>query len=99
MKVDYNLENMLKCICCKCEVQTQSKCAKDRTKRIQKIEEEGLEAIPRFKPNEFPWLYCSTGKAECSDLNFDKSCNCKECEVWKENKLEQDGINEYYCRD
>ena len=48
VKVDYNLENMLKCICCKCEVQTQSKCAKDRTEKIQKIEAKGLEAIPCF---------------------------------------------------
>ena len=70
MKVDYNLENMLKCICCKCEVQTQSKCAKDRTKIIQQVESKGLEAIPRFEPNEFPWLYCSTGKAECPDSEF-----------------------------
>jgi hypothetical protein len=63
MKVDYNLENMLKCICCKCEIQTYSKCAKDRTERIQKkIEEKSLEAIPVFKPKEFPWLYPNVGE-------------------------------------
>ena len=99
MKVDYNLENMLKCICCKCEVQTRSKCANDRTKRIQKIEARGLEAISVFKPKEFPWLYCSTGKAECFDLNFKEVCKCKECTVWKENHLEEGDLLEYYCRD
>ena len=98
LQVDYNLENMLKCICCKCEVQTHSKCAKNRTERIQKIEAKGLEAIPVFKPKEFPWLYCSTGKAECLDLSFKEKCKCKECKVWKENNLEQADISEYYCR-
>jgi hypothetical protein len=99
MKVDYNLENMLKCICCKCEVQTRSKCANDRTNKIQKIEAKGLEAIPVFRPKEFPWLYCSTGKADCHDLNFKKVCKCKECKVWKENHLEHGDLQEYYCRD
>ncbi len=98
MKVGYNLENMLKCICCKCEVQTQSRCAKDRTGKIQKIEAKGLEAITVFKPKKFPWLYCSTGEAECHDLNFEKECKCKECKVWKENNLGQDDISEYYCK-
>jgi len=97
LQVEYNLENMLKCICCKCEVQTQSSCATDRTQKIQKIEARGLEAITVFKPKEFPWLYCSTGKAECHDLNFEKECKCKECKVWMENNLEQDDISEYYC--
>ncbi len=98
-KVDYNLENMLKCICCKCEVQTRSSCAKSRTNKIQKIEAKGLEAIPIFEPKEFPWLYCATGKAECQDLDFKKECKCKECKVWIENNLIQADIQEYYCRD
>jgi hypothetical protein len=73
-----------------------SKCGKDRTERIQKIEAKGLKAIPVFKPKEFPWLYCSTGKAECLDLSFKDKC--KECEVWKENNLEQSIISEYHCK-
>ena len=65
LQVEYSLENMLKCVCCKCEVQTHSKCARERTEKIQKIEAKGLKAIPVFKPKEFPWIYCSIGKAEC----------------------------------
>jgi len=42
MQVEYNLENMLKYFCCKFEVQTHSKCAKDRTEKIQKIKLKGL---------------------------------------------------------
>ena len=99
VKVDYNLKNMLNCICCKCKVQTRSDCAKERTDKIQKVEARGLEAIPRFEPEEFPWLYCATGKANCDDLNFEEKCKCKECKVWIENNLESADIQEYYCRD
>ena len=99
VKVDYNLENMLKCICCKCDVQTRSDCAKDRTEKIQKIEAKGQKAIPLFEPEEFPWLYCATEKATCHDLNFDEKCKCKDCKVWKENNLASANILEYYCRD
>jgi hypothetical protein len=98
-RVDYNLENMLKCVCCKCEVQTKSICAKEKTREIQKIEAKGLEAIPLFEPEEFPWLYCATGKAHCDDLNFKENCKCKDCKVWKENKLDRTYPVEFYCKD
>ena len=98
-KVDYNLDNMIKCICCKCKVQTKSICAKNKTKKIQKIESKGLEAIPLFEPKEFPWLYCATGKAICEDLNFDEECKCPDCKVWKENNLDDTYPKEFYCRD
>ena len=96
--VDYNLENMLKCICCKCGVQTRSICAKERTKKIQKVEAKGIEAIPLFKPEEFPWLYCATGKASCEDLNFEEECKCKDCKVYTENHLDKLDPVEFYCK-
>ena len=96
--VDYNLENMLKCICCKCGVQTRSICAKERTKKIQKVEAKGMEAIPLFKPEEFPWLYCATGKASCQDLNFEEECKCKDCKVYTENHLDKLDPEEFYCK-
>jgi len=84
VKVGYNLENMLKCICCKCEVQTQSSCATDRTQKIQKIEARGLEAITVFKPKEFPWLYCSTGKQNVTISILKKSVNVNNIKFgWK----------------
>jgi hypothetical protein len=46
-----------------------------------------MEAIPVFEPEEFPWLYCATGKASCDDLNFEEECICRDCKVWKENSL------------
>ena len=98
-RVDYSLENMLKCICCKCQVQTSSICAKEKTRRIQKIEAKGLEAIPLFEPEEFPWLYCATGKAHCDDLKYEEECKCKDCKVWKENQLERSNPIEFYCKD
>ena len=99
VKVDYNLENMLKCICCKCDVQTRSDCAKERTIRFKKSKPKDWKQFPVFEPEEFPWLYCATGKASCHDLNFEEKCKCKDCKVWKENNLESSDILEYYCRD
>ena len=97
--VDYNLENMLKCICCKCGVQTRSICAKEKTKKIQKVEAKGIEAIPLFKPEEFPWLYCATGKASCAGyLNFKEECKCKDCKVYTENHLDNLDPVEFYCK-
>ena len=84
MHVDYNLENMLKC-----EVQTHNKCTRIEQEGFKKIEAKGLEAIPVFKPKEFQWLYCSTGKAECHDLSFKEKCKYKECKVWMENNLKK----------
>jgi len=48
-----------------------------------------LEAIPLFEPEEFPWLYCATGKANCGDLNFEEKCKCNDCKVWQENNLKE----------
>lgn len=37
-----------------------------------------------FKADRVPGTYCSTGNAICNDLDPDKRCNCRECEIWKE---------------
>ena len=57
-----------------------------------------MEAIPLFKPEEFPWLYCATGKASCEDLNFKEECKCKDCKVYTENHLDKLDPVEFYCK-
>jgi len=84
LQVEYNLENMLNCVCCKCEIQTQSKCDRDRTEIIQKIETNGLKVLSVFKPKEFPWLYCSTGKQNVTISILKKSVNVNNIKFgWK----------------
>jgi len=98
-RVDYNLINMNNCACCICTVQRHvSKCARERTKRIQALEAREIDAISLLKPKEFPWLYCSTGKAKCDDLDFEEECACSECEVWKEYDLGKDDNVDYFCK-
>ena len=47
-----------------------------------------------FERDRLPGMYCSTGKALCNDLDFEKECQCPTCPVWMENKLEK----KFYCQ-
>ena len=79
LQVEYNLENMLKC-----EVQTHNKCTRIEQEGFKKIEAKGLEAIPVFKPKEFPLLYCSTGKQNVTISILKKSVNVNNIKFgWK----------------
>ncbi|AEG17902.1 DUF2769 domain-containing protein [Methanobacterium paludis] len=98
-KVDYTLENMLKCTCGKCPVQSYNACFKERTGKIQKMEAKGVDTVSLLEPEEFPWLYCATCKATCSNFSFEEECVCKDCDVWKENDLKENNPTKYYCRD
>jgi hypothetical protein len=66
---------------------------------IQKMESNDVDTISELKPKDFPWFYCSVGKASCDDLNFEEECQCKNCAVWKEYNLENSKQMEYFCRD
>ncbi|MGZ4857875.1 MAG: DUF2769 domain-containing protein, partial [Methanobacteriaceae archaeon] len=44
-------------------------------------------------------MYCATGKATCTDLDFERWCQCNYCGVWKENDLEDGEPFGYFCRD
>lgn len=86
-KVAYVKDNVEKCWCSTCPVQTVSTCAKGLYEESKKSKE-----LPA--PDRLPGLYCSVGKTSCPDLNFVNMCNCPECLVWGENEL---GSN-HYCR-
>lgn len=97
-RVVYNLENMEKCDCCICKVQRYSDCPRDRTKKIQSMEAKDIDALSVLDMKEFPWLYCATGLTECTDLNFEEECLCKDCKVFKENHLSNYYPEDLYCR-
>lgn len=52
-----------------------------------------------FERDRLPGMYCTTGKALCPDLDYNKICKCKECAVWEEYHLEQEDLVKYFCRE
>lgn len=95
-KVPYVRSNIERCMCSQCPVQAESKCAQEKLQSSKKL----MENMPSGgvpDPEEVPGIYCSTGKATCQDLNFDRECICGTCEVWKEYGLEGVDPNNHFC--
>lgn len=89
-KIEFNMDNTKKCKCPGCPVQAKSKCAMDKLDNLSSM---GVSS----KPEDFPGVYCATGKASCSDLDPNQMCQCGTCEIWKENKLGEGEPGSYYC--
>jgi hypothetical protein len=85
--VEFNKDNMMKCICGQCPVQTESACVADKNAMVMSAMESGMEGMPA--EDAVPGLYCSTGIAACDDLDFSKHCICPGCPVFTENGLAQ----------
>jgi hypothetical protein len=98
-KVDLNMENINKCLCKVCPVQTDSKCSKDKLDIVDKMMEKEDSIIGRVKPEEIPLVYCSSGISTCSDLSDRELCKCTQCNVWLENNLANSEPIEYFCVD
>ena len=94
-KVEFNLENVQKCICITCPVQADSACVK--TKQIKLQEMIAGERTP--EPEMLPVLYCARGETMCEDLDFEGMCQCNECPLWEEYDLASGEPMGYYCRD
>ena len=92
-KIEFTRENITKCLCPQCPVQAESECAQTKMKMLQ-------ESMRGMSPehSDVPGVYCATGTATCSDLNPNKMCNCPNCNVFKENNLEQGEPNGYFCQ-
>jgi hypothetical protein len=95
--VPYAWANINKCLCSECPVQADSKYAQDKL-RSSKKEMEKMPAgeVPNLE--DVPGIYCSTGKARCQDLNFERQCICSSCEVWKEYDLKDVDPNNHFCQ-
>lgn len=100
-KVPFTMENGKKCICTKCPVQEKSECVKMKKEMMMKMMEnmkEGEEMMMP-KPEDVPGLYCSAGKASCTDIDTTQMCICMQCPVWSEFKLADGKPMGYFCRD
>ncbi len=98
-EVDFNPENMEKCLCAKCPVQANSSCVKDQLKNIEETgHSTDIDSGFIIEPEKVPKVYCATGKTGCGDLYFHEECRCKNCHVWNENDLEARGAPGYFCK-
>jgi hypothetical protein len=68
-----------------CPVQITSKCANEKMKKMGS------------NPEDVPKLYCSSGTAECMDLDEKQMCICGSCSVWKIFVLAKAKPTDYYC--
>lgn len=91
--INFDRENMIRCLCPQCPVQTNSECAQNKMKMLQ-ISMKGMNP----EPSDFPGMYCANGKAVCDDLDKHEKCKCINCDVWKENNLESKQPNNYFCQ-
>ncbi len=93
-KVPFTAENVAKCQCSKCPVQSNSQCVRNLASNLQNA----LKKKP-LQHEEIPGLYCGGGKATCSDLNPRSACVCGTCQVFNEDyNLVQDNPAGYFCR-
>ena len=99
LKIDFNFENMEKCMCAECPVQSKSSCVKDRIKLIDEIGH-SVDLDGGYIPDKdvIPKLYCASGKTDCKDLDLHEECQCKNCDIWKEYDLEVREAPAYFCK-
>ena len=99
MKIDFSMENINKCLCSECPVQIDSQCVKDKQKIMLLITQQDLDSPMRMDETRVPGVYCSTGKADCKDIDTTKSCKCNKCPIWQEYNLQKYVIGRYFCSD
>jgi hypothetical protein len=99
VKVEFNLENIQKCICVECPAQMESTCFKEKQKKIEEIMPKIESGEMELDTNLFPTLYCASGKASCPDIDFSQMCQCNKCPLWKEYDLPYGEPLGYFCRD
>jgi hypothetical protein len=93
------MENIKKCLCSKCPVQIESQCVKDKLKIMLLITQQDLDSPMRMDETRVPGVYCSTGKANCIDIDLEKVCKCNDCPVWEGHDLKISSPGRYFCRD
>ena len=98
-QVEFNMENVNKCLCKICGVQKDSSCVKGKMKIIQEKMAEDIDSAIPVQPSDVPGVYCASGKTSCDDLYFHEECKCVECPVFTENELMDSKPMGYYCRD
>lgn len=98
-KIDFNQVNTEKCLCAECPVQAKSSCVKDQSKLMEETGHSiDIDSGFMIDPEKVPKVYCATGKTSCGDLYFHEECQCRDCDIWKENDLEAREAPAYFCK-
>lgn len=108
--VAYNADNIMKCQCTSCPVQAASSCVMAKKQAIAPMmeqmsgtmgdgatmmsEQSGMGGMMLPPAADMPGMYCSTGVATCTDLDFAQGCICPSCPVYMNNSLD----NTKYCK-
>ncbi len=95
-KVPFTAENITKCMCPRCPVQTGSRCVNEKLGKLDEVLESACGAP---EPQDVPGVYCSTGAATCKDLNPSQMCICGSCAVWHQYNLVSGRPVYYFCKD
>ena len=95
--VPFTRSNIKRCRCSLCPVQADSDCVQDKLQSSKKAME-NVSSEEILSPEDVPGIYCATGEAVCSGLNFDRQCICNTCEVWKEYNLKDADPNNHFCQ-
>ena len=83
--VPYTRKNASACRCYACPVQTSSPCAQGKVADVYAT----LATSEPPAAADLPGMYCATGVAVCTDLDFEKMCQCMGCAVYLESGLDQ----------
>ncbi len=92
--VPFNLDNVNRCMCPGCPVQSDSPCVSEKTTALGLTP---LSVLPTA--NDMPGEYCAAGSAECGDIDTNRTCSCFGCAVYAENNLDSGEPTCYFCRD
>jgi len=92
--VPFNRGIVGRCLCPVCPVQTKSSYVSNLKKNLPSA----LSKSP-LQPQDIPGLYCSTGKATCTDIDPSQRCQCWSCTIFTEYKLADRRPTGRYCRD
>lgn len=98
-KVPFTQDNGMRCICGRCPVQAESKCATGKMEKMKEMMAGNPETAMIPEPEDVPGLYCSTGTAACKDLEFKQMCICDSCPIWAEYALPSADPMNYYCKE
>ena len=93
-KIPFNTANVMRCMCTKCLVQTDSGCMKAKMSGMK----EAMMKNPLSR-EDIPGMYCATGTATCKDTDYSKMCICMSCPIWTDYKLASGMPMGYFCRD
>jgi len=76
LKIDFNRENIEKCLFTGCPVQKENSCIIGQVKEMEEISKDiDIDTGVMIGPDEVPKLYCATGKTKCNDLHTMKNVN------------------------